>query len=168
MCEQMRVLQIDYRRFRGFDELQIKPARHVVLIGEARAGRTDALEGLSRALGGDLRGLPEPDELDFHMRDTSRRAEVEAVLTDLGPELEQQFFDHLEFWNIEDGLVDELDSPEELDGDAVLAAVRLCYRIEWDQGGGSARHWVDFRRAPILTRVPSAASPVSSGMRFLS
>src|SRR4051794_35104865 len=98
----MRVVQVEYRRFRGFKKLTIRPRGHVILIGEPRAGRSDALEGLARALGGGGGRLADPDELDFHQRDTTGRAEVEVVLADLGPALQQLFFDQLEFWDTEE------------------------------------------------------------------
>jgi putative ATP-dependent endonuclease of OLD family len=144
----MRVVQVDYRRFRGFEELQIKPRGHVLLVGEPRAGRSDVLEGLARVLGSGTGRVEDPDELDFHMRDTAQRAEVEVVLADLGQELEQLFFDELEFWDSDEGqLIDELDTADELDDDDVASVLRLCYRIEWDDAEGVARHWVDFPKS---------------------
>jgi putative ATP-dependent endonuclease of the OLD family len=144
----MRVVQVSYRGFRGFRSLEIKPRGHVLLVGEPRAGRSDVLEGLSRVLGHGTTHVGDPDELDFYQRDTTRRAEVEAVLADLGPELEQLFFDYLEFWDIEEAeLIDELDAAEELDDDGVASVVRLCYRIEWDDAEGVARDWVDFPKS---------------------
>lgn len=141
----MRIVEIEYRRFRGFRKLRINPHGHVLLIGEPRAGRSDALEGLARVLGGGDGRLPDPDELDFYDRDTATRAEVEVVLADLGPGLEQLFFDQLEFWDTEeDALIEELETPEELDSESVLTVVRLCYRIEWDNDEAAANHWIDF------------------------
>jgi hypothetical protein len=141
----MRVIEIEYRHFRGFRKLRINPRGHVVLVGEPRAGRSDALEGLARALGGGGGRLPEPDELDFYERDTTSRAEVEVVLATLGPALEQLFFDQLEFWDSDKGeLIDELETPDNLDDESVITVVRLCYRIEWDEDEAVGRHWVDF------------------------
>jgi putative ATP-dependent endonuclease of the OLD family len=156
----VRVLRIDYRRFRGFADLRIAPKAHVLLVGEPRAGRSDALEGLARALGAGGARMPEPDELDFYMRDTSTRAEVEVVLAEIGPELEQLFFDYLEFWDVqEDRLIEELDEPGDLDDVGVLSVVRLSYRIEWDGSEGLARHWVDF---------PKSSDPDSGSFRRLT
>jgi putative ATP-dependent endonuclease of the OLD family len=155
----MRVVQINYRRFRGFRTLEIKPRGHVLLVGEPRAGRSDALEGLSRVLGYGTVRVGDPDELDFYNSDTTQRAEVEATLADLGVELEQLFFDYLEFWDVEEeALIDELDAADELDDEKVISVVRLCYRIEWDDGEGAARDWVDFSKssdpaAGIFTRL---------------
>jgi hypothetical protein len=143
--EAMRVVEIEYRWFRGFQKLRIRPrGRHVVLVGEPRAGRSDALEGLARVLGGGGGRLPDPDELDFYDRDTSSRAEVEVVLGELGPALEQLFWDELEFWDgDENALIGELVDVEDLDEDDVQTVVRLCYRIDWDDNQAVGRHWVD-------------------------
>jgi putative ATP-dependent endonuclease of the OLD family len=150
----MRVLRVDFHRFRGFEQLQIEPRGHVLLVGEPRAGRSDALEGLSRVLGWGGQRMEEPDELDFDMRDTSARAEVEVVLGELGPEIEQLFWDQLEFWDVEESeLIEELESPERLDEEGIANVVRLCYRIEWDESEGEARHWVVPRvqtQAPVF------------------
>jgi len=82
------------------------------------------------------------------MRDTSARAEVEVVLGELGPEIEQLFWDQLEFWDVEESeLIEELESPERLDDEGIANVVRLCYRIEWDESEGEARHWVDFPKS---------------------
>src|SRR3954451_19484546 len=106
----MRVLGADYCRFRGFEQLQIEPRGHVLLLGEPRAGRSDALQGLSRVLGWGGQRIEEPDEADFHMCDTSARAEVEVVLGEVGPEIEQLFWDQLEFWDLEQTeLIEELE-----------------------------------------------------------
>ena len=112
--------------------------------------------------------IEEPDELDFHMCDTSARAEVEVVLGELGPEIEQLFWDQLEFWDVEENeLLEELESPERLDDESIANVARLCYRIEWDESEGEARHWVDFPKSSDpgagvfrrLTRIERAAVP---------
>jgi putative ATP-dependent endonuclease of the OLD family len=145
----MHVVQIEYRRFRGFRRLRIEPRGHVLLIGEPRAGRSNALEGLARVLGGGSGRLPDPDELDVYDRQTTKRAEVEVVLADLGPTLEQLFYDELEFWDSEEAeLLEELEAPDDLDDEeSVLTVVRLCYRIEWDEDEAVGRHWVDFPKS---------------------
>ena len=155
----MRVVAIDYRHFRGFRNRGIRPRGHVVLVGEPRAGRSDALEGLARVLGGGGGRLPDPDELDFHDRDTSRRAEVEVVMAKLGPALEQMFLDELEFWDTEEEeLIEDLEDPAELDGESTLTVLRLCYRIEWDDDESVAHHWVD---------IPKSSDPDAGQFRRL-
>src|SRR4051794_20780444 len=127
----MQIVQLDVRRFRGFFKATIRPTGHVVLVGEPRAGRSDIAEALSRVLSAEATRLPLGDDLDFFGRDRTHRAEVEVILGGLGPELEQRFFDHLEFWDKESAeLVDEADGAEALDSRDLEPVVRLCYRAE--------------------------------------
>jgi putative ATP-dependent endonuclease of OLD family len=97
----VRILKLEIRHFRGFEAATIVPGGHVVLAGEPGAGRSDVVEALDRVLSPDSTRGRLPTDLDFFRRDTSRRAEVEAVLGDLGEELEQVFFDHLDVWDHE-------------------------------------------------------------------
>jgi putative ATP-dependent endonuclease of OLD family len=141
----VRVYRLELRHFRGFEEASIEPHGHVVLVGEPGGGRSDVVDGLARVLAADSTRLRSPDELDFFGGDTSKRSEVEATLGELGPDLEQLFFDHLEVWEREDHrIVDELADPQLLDRDAYDFVVRLCYRESWVKGEERADHWVDF------------------------
>lgn len=141
----MLVRQLEIRRFRGFEELKLRPAKHAVLVGEPRAGRSDVIEGLRRVLSPDSTRSPLSDDIDFYQRDRSFRAESEVVLGDLGPVLTQQFFDRLEFWDTEESaLIDLLDDVEALNDPNVEPVLRLCYRAEWSPTEEVARHWVDY------------------------
>jgi putative ATP-dependent endonuclease of the OLD family len=46
----MRVARVRLQRFRGYADQVIMPAGHVVVVGEPRAGRSDLILGLRRAL----------------------------------------------------------------------------------------------------------------------
>ena len=46
----MRVARVRLHLFRGYAEQVISPARHAVVVGEPRAGRSDLIMGLRRAL----------------------------------------------------------------------------------------------------------------------
>ncbi|MEO0492049.1 MAG: TOPRIM nucleotidyl transferase/hydrolase domain-containing protein [Actinomycetota bacterium] len=78
------------------------------------------------------------------MLDTDRRAEVEVVVGDLGAELEQDFLDHLEAWDIDRASLAGSRRPTDAGTDETAWVVRLCYRIEWDADQEQAVHWVDF------------------------
>lgn len=150
----MRVVQVSLRRFRGFEELTIQTADHVVLVGEPRAGRSDLIEGLRRVLTSDGVRNTVPSELDFWMLDTSERAEVEVVLGDLGDDLEQDFIDHIEAWDLERGALAEPCAPTESpDVEDSAWVLRLCYRAAWEAEQEQATHWVDF---------PDESDPVSN------
>lgn len=140
----MQIRQVDIRHFRGFRLVRIRPLGHVLLVGEPRAGRSDLVEGVTRVFDPDSTRGTLTDDLDFFNRDTTTRAEVEVVLGDLGDDLEQRFFDQIEFW---DGPKHALLPPaapgEEAPADAERV-VRLCYRAEWQEDQQLAEHWVDF------------------------
>jgi putative ATP-dependent endonuclease of the OLD family len=141
----MEVRRLCIRGFRGFEAATIVPAGHVVLVGEPGAGRSDVVEALIRVLSPDSTRVRRPDELDFHRRTRGSRAEVEVVLGDLGDELEQLFFDHLEVWDpAARQLVDQVAEPESIDRDRYEFVVRLCYRATWDASEEQGDHWVDY------------------------
>jgi putative ATP-dependent endonuclease of OLD family len=141
----MRIFQVSLRRFRGFQDLTFQPRDHVALIGEPRAGRSDLIEGLRRVLTSDGVRTTTPSELDLWMLDESQRAEVEVVLGDLGPDLEQAFLDHLEAWDPEMKALAEPKPPTQAVAiDDTNWVLRLCYRIDWDPDQEQAIHWVDF------------------------
>ena len=61
----MYVARVGLHRFRGYADQVIMPARHAVVVGEPRAGRSDLIMGLRRAL--DPRSWSRtPDLSDLH------------------------------------------------------------------------------------------------------
>ncbi len=140
----MQIRQIDIRHFRGFDSLRITPSGHVLLVGEPRAGRSDVVEALTRVFDPDATRAPLTEDLDFFRRGTGTRAEVEVVIGDLGVELEQRFFDQIEFWDASHGSLVPAAGPGEVALEDWEPVVRLCYRAEWQQSEQLADHWVDF------------------------
>ena len=140
----MQIRQVDIRHFRGFRSIRIKPSGHVLLMGEPRAGRSDLVEALTRVFDPDSTRGALTDDLDFFNRETTSRAEVEIVLGDLGDELEQRFFDQIEFWDAPmQTLLPPAGPGEEASADAERV-VRFCYRAEWQEDQQLAEHWVDF------------------------
>jgi hypothetical protein len=75
-------------------------------VGQPGAGRSDLIEALWRVLSPDSTRFPLSEDLDFHKRDLSKRIEIEVVLGELGPEIEQAFLDRLEYWDAEQGSAD--------------------------------------------------------------
>ena len=68
----MHIARVRLHRFRGYAEQVIMPARHAVVVGEPRAGRSDLIMGLRRAL--DPRSWSRtPDLSDLHRPVRSRR-----------------------------------------------------------------------------------------------
>jgi hypothetical protein len=59
----MRVAELHIAGFRGWADLTLKPAGHTLIVGEPRAGRSDLIDALRRALDPDPTRNP-PDEFD--------------------------------------------------------------------------------------------------------
>ena len=61
----MRIARVRLHLFRGYVDQVIMPSRHAVVVGEPRAGRSDLITGLRRAL--DPRSWSRtPDLSDLH------------------------------------------------------------------------------------------------------
>jgi hypothetical protein len=130
----MYVARVHVHRFRGYADQVIMPARHAVVVGEPRAGRSDLIKGLRRAL--DPRSWSRtPDLSDLH-RSTPEQAGnasdgetfVEVTLLGLGGDLEQDLDDRLELVDPATGLP----VIEEHAANGVLG-VRVRYRIYFDE-----------------------------------
>lgn len=141
----MRILRAVFHHFRGFEHAAIVTSGHVVLVAEPGAGRSDVIEGLDRVLSPEATRSRFPSEMDFFGRDTTRRAEVEVVIGDLGRDLEQAFFDVLEVWNRpRHELVESEEDPESIDRTELDFVIRLCYRANWNSQQEQGEHWVDY------------------------
>jgi hypothetical protein len=165
----MRVVALHAEGFRGWQDVTLKPAGHVLLVGEPRAGRTDLIEALRRVLDPEVtRNLP--DEFDVFQPGPARsgdrddheggpggagsddpgsagdscRAEIEVVLGDLGDELQQHFYRRLELWDSQAGQLVMESVPGEIDQERHELVLRLCYRLHWNPDEGTGEHWVDY------------------------
>jgi len=171
----VRVVELRIVRFRGWAELTLKSAGHLLVVGEPRAGRSDLIEALRRVLDPDLTRNP-PDELDAFQpapaaadgqggspsldagpggvpgaetphedgEDVVRSALIEVTLGDLGADLEQHFFRHLELWDRQAGQLVIESVPGEVDHERHAPVLRLCYRLVWNASEGTGEHWVDY------------------------
>ena len=130
----MRVARVRLHLFRGYADQVIMPARHAVVVGEPRAGRSDLIMGLRRAL--DPRSWSRtPDLSDLHRPAPEQEEDapdgetvVEVTLLGLGGDLEQDLDDRLELIDPATGLP----AAEEQAADGVLG-VRVRYRIYFDE-----------------------------------
>lgn len=164
----MRVEHLTVSGFRGFNEIEIRPTGHVLLVGEPRAGRSDLLAAIELVL--EVDGPRALSEFDFHGQDLGREVTVEVTMTDLTIELQQRFLDEIELWDSSTRqLVPIIEGPSALPATAT-PAIRLGYRARWDpeeQGAVQYRYWVkdsnpssdQFRR---VTREERAAIPFLS------
>ena len=141
----MHVKELHIRRFRGFSDLTVRPKGHVVVMGEPGAGRSNLIEGLARVLDADASRTRITTELDFHNSDTSQPIQIAVILAELGAELEQQFLEHLEFWDkANDCLLPESDSPETVDGGRYETVLRLEYQARWLPPEERSEEWVHY------------------------
>ncbi|MGH3948129.1 MAG: hypothetical protein ACRDSE_03260 [Pseudonocardiaceae bacterium] len=151
----MRIARVQLRRFRGYADMVLLPGRQVVVVGEARAGRTDLITALRRVF--DPRSTAaRPNLLDVHRplpassdEEPLPLTEVEITLLDLGQTLEQDLDDRLEVINPQTGL-----PAEDADADGAVMGLRLCYRLRYDEATETAEHWVEYPSSG--TRVPRA------------
>ena len=126
----VRILRCSVHNFRGFDNVEVLPRDHVLLVGEPRSGRSDLLAALSKVFEVDLTKL---DERDFHAGDLTADIEIEVTLGDLSQDLQQRFIDELEFWDSEtSALLPGTDDLSAVPAGAVVA-LRLAYRGRWDE-----------------------------------
>ena len=117
----------------------------MVILGEPSAGRSNLLEGIARVLDADASRNRVTNELDFHNRDTSQAIQISVTLADLGPDLEQQFLEHLEFWDRTcECLVEESERPETVDGDECEMVLRLEYFGRWLPAEERSEEWVHY------------------------
>lgn len=139
----MYIRQLIIRQFRGFGDLTLRPKRHVVLMGEPGAGRSGVIDALSRVLDPDAIRTITTTELDFHRRNTTNPIEIEVTIGGLNSELEQNFLDNLEVWNlVTDQLVEEGETPENITGEDQEWVLRLAYRGQWLADQERCEEWV--------------------------
>lgn len=160
----MKIRELRIQNFRGLADLTIRPNGHVVLMGEPRAGRSTVVDALARVLTFYRGRHRDITELDFHKADTSSSIRITLTVGELGPQLEQEFFDRLEVWDEgEAGVVEETDSPDQIDLDGRSWVVRIAYEAQWvddresaddqvffpKQSDPSAGHFVRVRRPDL-------------------
>ena len=141
----MQVRELHIRHFRGFPDLLVRPKGHVVILGEPGAGRSNLLEALARVLDADASRARVTTELDFHNRETSQPIQIAVTLAELGPDLEQQFLEHLEFWDrTNECLLEESQEPETVDGQEYEMVLRMEYLARWLPAEERSEEWVHY------------------------
>ena len=141
----MRILRLTMSHFRSVAEGEIIFPDHTVIIGGNSVGKSTMCEALDLLLGPDRLARSSPvDEHDFHGRryldddGNPIPIQLEVVLTKLTDDVLTQFRAHREYWNTTDNvLLDETASPEDLEADDVVPALRIrfegLYDIEEDE-----------------------------------
>ena len=141
----MYIKELLIKNFRGFSHLNLRPNGHVAVMGEPRAGRSDLIEALGRALDADSLRTRVTSESDFHNRDTSLPIEIVVTIAAIEPDLEQHFIDFMEFWDSEDGgLLRESMAIDQLDDDRYEMVLHVAYHARWSPIEERCEEWIHF------------------------
>ena len=143
----MRIRRLALANFRSVAEGRVTFPGHTVIIGGNSVGKSTMCEALDLLLGPDRLSRRSPiDEHDFFERrylgedGVPIPIELEVVLTDLTDAVLTRFRTHREYWNTATNeLLDETATPEDVDGDDVVPALRIkfegVYDVEEDEFG---------------------------------
>ena len=136
----MRIRSLELANFRGVAEGKVTFPGHTVIIGGNSVGKSTMCEALDLLLGPDRLSRRSPiDEHDFFERryldedGVPIPIEMEVVLTDLTDAVLTRFRTHREYWNTATSeLLDETATPEDVDGDDVVPALRIRFEGVYD------------------------------------
>ena len=136
----MRIRRLQLANFRGVAKGTVAFLGHTVIIGGNSVGKSTMCEALDLLLGPDRLSRRSPiDEHDFFERryldedGVPIPIEMEVVLTDLTDDVLTRFRTHREYWNTAtSGLLDETATPEDVDGDDVVPALRIRFEGVYD------------------------------------
>ena len=136
----MRIRSLELANFRGVAEGKVTFPGHSVIIGGNSVGKTTMCEALDLLLGPDrLSRRSTIDEHDFFERryldedGVPIPIRLEVVLTDLTDAVLTRFRTHREYWNTATNeLLDETATPEVVDGDDVVPALRIRFEGVYD------------------------------------
>lgn len=137
----MRIRRLRISRFRSVASGEIFFPGHTVMIGANSIGKSTVCEALDLLLGPDRLTRPNAiNEHDFHKRayldpdGNPLKIELEAVLTDLTPDLERKYRAHREYWDLQRmELLDESAEPEDTDSEHVIPALRIRFEGFYDK-----------------------------------
>lgn len=153
----MRIRYLKLSNFRSIAKGEVVFPGHTVIIGGNSVGKSTICEALDLLLGPDRLSRSAPiDEHDFFERryldgdGVPIPIKLEAVLTDLTPDVLTRFRIHLEYWNTAtNSLLDETASPEDVDGDDVVPALRIKFEGAYDIAEDEFRAETYFASPPV-------------------
>lgn len=145
----MRVAHLRIENFRCFDEVAIRPRRHVGLVGPPGGGRTAVLDALTLVLDANSTRVVPSDDADFHRGRVDAPIVVEVTLADLEMSLEQHFLAFTEPWDDASGKVlTELEAS--LSDSSHGRVLRLGYHAAWLQHEERVDHIVYYVKGSDL------------------
>ena len=153
----MRVRSLGLANFRSVAEGKVTFPGHTVIIGGNSVGKSTICEALDLLLGPERLSRRSPiDEHDFFERRYLDEDGVpipivlEVVLTDLTDEVLARFRMHREYWNTATSdLLDENASPEDVDGNDVVPALRIRFEGVYDIDEDEFRAETYFASPPV-------------------
>ena len=136
----MRIRSLELANFRGVAEGKFTFPGHTVIIGGNSVGKSTMCEALDLLLGPDRLSRSSPvDEHDFFERryldenGVPIPIKLEVVLTGLTDDVLTKFRTHREYWNTATSeLLDETATPEDVDSDDVVPALRIKFEGVYD------------------------------------
>ena len=136
----MRVRRLELANFRSVAEGTVTFPGHTVIIGGNSVGKSTMCEALDLLLGPDRLSRNSPvDEHDFFERRYLDEGgapipiRLEVVLTGLTNEVLTKFRTHREYWNTATNeLLNETATPEDVDSDDVVPALRIKFEGRYD------------------------------------
>ena len=136
----MRIRRLKLTNFRSVAEGTVTFPGHTVIIGGNSVGKSTICEALDLLLGPDRLSRRSPiDEHDFFERryldedGDPITIELEVVLTDRTDAVLTRFRTHREYWNAATSeLLDETATPEDVDSDDVVPALRIAFEGVYD------------------------------------
>lgn len=136
----MRIRRLKLTNFRSVAAGNVDFPGHTVIIGGNSVGKSTMCEALDLLLGPDRLSRRSPiDEHDFFQRryldedGVPIPIELEVVLTDLTDAVLTRFRTHREYWNTATNeLLDETATPEDVDSDDVVPALRIKFEGVYD------------------------------------
>lgn len=136
----MRIRSLELTNFRSVARGKVAFPDHTVIIGANGAGKSTICEALNLLLGPDRLSRSSPiDEHDFferrYLNDDGDPIPIklEVVLTGLTEDVLTRFRMHREYWSTAaDQLLDEAATPEHVDHDDVVPALRIRFEGVYD------------------------------------
>ena len=136
----MRIRSLELANFRSVAEGKVIFPGHTVIIGGNSVGKSTMCEALDLLLGPDRLSRSSPvDEHDFFERRYLDEngdpipIKLEVVLTGMTDDVLTKFRMHREYWNTATNeLLDETATPEDVDGDDVVPALRIKFEGVYD------------------------------------
>ena len=153
----MRIRSLELANFRSVAEGKVTFPGHTVIIGGNSVGKSTMCEALDLLLGPERLSRRSPiDEHDFFERryldedGEPISIRLEVVLTDLTDEVLIRFRTHLEYWNTATSeLLDETATPEDVDGNDVVPALRIRFEGVYDIDEDEFRAETYFASPPV-------------------